>query len=195
VRSVGLMGEPLGINQGLGQWLNLQRAVRPSSGEARWWTGSPCRCDRSAWILSLANLHNVTSTRSRAGVHWGFTIQIMHVSSFGRRRVNHRLVEQAPGNGRLCPGPLARATGSRSTRSEVASDAEQWPGRTCRPRLLDGDGPASQARRYGCPGASVHTKNCMKHRKAGNHQAHNTPRCHASKDGKKTMKETAKETV
>jgi hypothetical protein len=109
VRSVGLLGEPLVINQGLGQWLNLQRAVRPSSSEARWWTGSPCRCDRSVWIVSLASLHDVTSTGSRAGVHWDFRLQIMHVSSFGRHRVNHRHVEQAPGDGTLCPCPLARA--------------------------------------------------------------------------------------
>ena len=31
------------------------------------------------------------------------------------------------------------------------SGQEQWPGRTCRPRLLEGDGPASQARHHGRP--------------------------------------------
>jgi hypothetical protein len=58
------VGEPLAIDQGLGQWLSLQRTDRPSSSEARWWTGSPSRCDRAAWIGSLASLLDASSGES-----------------------------------------------------------------------------------------------------------------------------------
>lgn len=169
MRSVGLLGEPLVINQGLGQWLSLQRAVRPSSSEARGGLEVPAGATAPPGFSRSRVCKTLRGTRSRAGVNCGFRRQIMHVSSFGRCRVNHRLVEQAPGDGISAQDRSRVPTGSRSMRIEVASDAEQWPRRTCRPRLLDGDGPVSQSRHHGCHGTSVPTKNQMKHRKAGNH--------------------------
>jgi hypothetical protein len=109
VRSVGLLGEPLVINQGLGQWLNLQRTVRPSSSEARWWTGSPAVANAPPGLSRSRVCMTLRARGQRAGVHWDFRPQIMLVSSFRRHRVNHQHVEQAPGDGMLCPCPLARA--------------------------------------------------------------------------------------
>ena len=74
--------------------------------------------------------------KSRAWSEGSFNVKNMYFSLCKIARVNHRVVEQAPGSGRFSRRPLLGADGFAFNTKRRGG--EQWPGRTCRPRLLDG---------------------------------------------------------
>ena len=133
-------------------------------------------------FLSLACLHDVASARVHAlGCIVVSSLKIMHFSPcFGWRWVNHRLIEQAPGDDTSSQRPLLRADGfafntNRRGFKTGSNGQEEHAGLA----LLDRDGPDSQARRHSRPvGASVQTRNLTKRRTALSNQTHNMSHHH-----------------
>jgi len=148
------------------------RPVVEQRGSMVDWNSQPLRPLRLDWLVRESARR--FECRDQALECIVARLQIMRISSFGRHRVNHRLVEQAPGDGRLCPRPLARANriafkANRSGFKTRSNGQDEHAGLA----LLDGDGPASHARHHGRPGTSVQSKDRIKHRTAGNHRANN----------------------
>lgn len=111
-------------------------------------------------------------------------LKMLHSPCVRSRRVNHHVIEQAPGDGRPSQRPLLRAdTFALNTNRWGFKTRSNGQGEHAGLALLDGDGPASQARRLGRPAsASVQTRNCTKRRTAQSNHAHNTPGRPGNKD-------------
>jgi hypothetical protein len=129
-------------------------------------------------FLSLACLRNATSGRGHAlGCMVVSSLKIMHFSLFQTAPGEPSVIEQAPGDGRLSQRPLLRADMfALNTNRCGFKTRSNGQGEHAGLALLDGDGPASQARRLGRPAsASVQTRKCTKRRAAQSNHAHNTP--------------------
>jgi hypothetical protein len=111
--------------------------------------------------------------RSRAGFMVVFSLKSCNSPCYRRRRVNHRVVGQAPGNGRSSQRPLPRAnTFAFNTNRRGFKTRSNGQDEHAGLALLDGDGPASQARRP-TVSASVQTRNRTKRRTELSDQTHN----------------------
>jgi hypothetical protein len=95
--------------------------------------------------------------------------------------VNHHVVEQAPGDGRLIRRPLLGADGSCATRENAdrSNGQEEHAGLA----YSMGDGPASQARHR--PASFGPHRNSTKRRPALNDEAHNMTQRAANKTTEK----------
>jgi hypothetical protein len=100
----------------------------------------------------------------------------MHFSLFQTAPGEPSVIEQAPGDGRPSQRPLLRADMlALDTNRCGFKTRSNGQGEHAGLALLDGDGPASQARRLGRPAsASVQNGNCTKRRTARINHAHNT---------------------
>jgi hypothetical protein len=112
------------------------------------------------------------------------SLKIMHFSLFQTAPGEPSVIKQAPGDGRPSQRPLLRAdTFALNTNRCGFNTRSNGQGEHAGLALLDGDGPASQARRHGRPATtSVQTRNCTKHWTAQSNHAHNTPGRPESKD-------------
>ena len=136
-------------------------------------------------FLSIACLRNATSGRGHAlGCMVVSSLKIMHFSLFQTAPGEPSVIEQAPGDGRPSQRPLLRADMlALNTNRCGFKTRSNGQGEHVGLALLDGDGPASQARRLGRPAsASVQNGNCTKRRTAQSNHAHNTPGRPGNKD-------------
>ena len=97
--------------------------------------------------LSLAWPHDATSKRCHALGCWVVSsLKSFSSPRLGRRRVNHRVDEQSPGNGRFIRRPLHRADGFAFNTNQrgfkTGSNGREQPAGLAQ---LESDGPASQS--------------------------------------------------
>jgi hypothetical protein len=104
---------------GPGAVVNPRRAIRllkhtsSQNSHDQGWTGIPVLATVASEHFLLACLHDLDEcARSCAGVEVRFTAQNRDVSLCKLRRVNHRVLSQAPGDGMSSRGRSSRPTGS-----------------------------------------------------------------------------------
>jgi hypothetical protein len=127
-------------------------------------------------FLSLAWLRYAASARDQAlGCMVVSSLKIMYFSLFRMAPGEPSTIEHAPGDGRFSHRPLLRADtfAFKTNRCGFKTRSNGQEEHTSL-AILDGKGPASQARRRDRPAsASVQTRNRTKRRTALSRQAHN----------------------